>query len=37
MMLNMDPPDLRLRRMLSRSFLPRAIAALTEAIERTAA
>jgi cytochrome P450 len=38
MMLNMDPPDhSRLRRMLSRSFTPRAVAALTEAIERTAA
>ena len=30
MMLNMDPPDhSRLRRMLSRSFTPRAVAALT--------
>src|SRR3954454_1669934 len=38
MMLNMDPPDhSRLRRLLSRSFTPRAVAALTEAIERTAA
>jgi cytochrome P450 len=38
MMLNMDPPDhSRLRRMLSKSFTPRAVAALTEAIERTAA
>jgi cytochrome P450 len=38
MMLNMDPPDhSRLRRMLSRSFTPRAVAALTAAIERTAA
>jgi cytochrome P450 len=38
MMLNMDPPDhSRLRRMLSRSFTPRAVASLTAAIERTAA
>jgi cytochrome P450 len=38
MMLNMDPPDhSRLRRLLSRSFTPRAVAALTESIERTAA
>jgi cytochrome P450 len=38
MMLNMDPPDhSRLRRMLSRSFTPRAVAALTAGIERTAA
>jgi cytochrome P450 len=38
MMLNMDPPDhSRLRRMLSRSFTPRAVAALTASIERTAA
>ena len=38
MMLNMDPPDhARLRRMLSRSFTPRAVAALTASIERTAA
>ena len=38
MMLNMDPPDhSRLRRLLTRSFTPRAVAALTEAIETTAA
>jgi cytochrome P450 len=38
MMLNMDPPDhSRLRRMLSRSFTPRAVAALTASIESTAA
>ena len=38
MMLNMDPPDhSRLRRPLSRSFTPRAVAALTAAIEATAA
>jgi cytochrome P450 len=38
MMLNMDPPDhSRLRRLLTRSFTPRAVAALTEAIEATAA
>ena len=38
MMLNMDPPDhSRLRRLLSRSFTPRAVAALTAAIEATAA
>jgi cytochrome P450 len=38
MMLNMDPPDhTRLRRLLTRSFTPRAIAALTTAIEGTAA
>lgn len=38
MMLNMDPPDhSRLRRMLSRSFTPRAVAALTAGIEATAA
>ena len=38
MMLNMDPPDhSRLRRLLSRSFTPRAVAALTAAIESTAA
>jgi cytochrome P450 len=38
MMLNMDPPDhSRLRRLLSRSFTPRAVAALTGAIEATAA
>jgi cytochrome P450 len=38
MMLNMDPPDhSRLRRLLSRSFTPRAVAALTASIERTAA
>src|SRR3954454_467891 len=37
-MLNSDPPDhSRLRRLLARSFTPRAVAALTEAIERTAA
>ena len=38
MMLNMDPPDhSRLRRLLARSFTPRAVAALTAAIEATAA
>src|SRR3954465_14262848 len=38
MMLNMDPPDhSRLRRLLTRSFTPRAVAALTGAIETTAA
>src|SRR3954452_11987784 len=38
MMLNMDPPDhSRLRRLLTRSFPPRAVAALTGAIETTAA
>ena len=38
MMLNMDPPDhTRLRRLLSRSFTPRAVAALTDAIRATAA
>jgi cytochrome P450 len=38
MMLNMDPPDhSRLRRLLTRSFTPRAVAALTDAIEATAA
>src|SRR5439155_25214398 len=38
MMLNMDPPDhSRLRRLLARSFTPRAVAALTDAIDRTAA
>lgn len=38
MMLNMDPPEhSRLRRMLSRSFTPRAVAALTGSIEATAA
>jgi cytochrome P450 len=38
MMLNMDPPDhSRLRRLLTRSFTPRAVATLTEAIEATAA
>jgi cytochrome P450 len=38
MMLNMDPPDhARLRRLLSRSFTPRAVAALTASIEATAA
>nr|WP_218860438.1 cytochrome P450 [Petropleomorpha daqingensis] len=38
MMLNMDPPDhSRLRRLLSRSFTPRAVAALTSSIEATAA
>jgi cytochrome P450 len=37
MMLNMDPPDhSRLRRLLSRSFTPRAVAALTAAIQATA-
>jgi cytochrome P450 len=38
MMLNMDPPDhSRLRRLLTRSFTPRAVAALTAAIEASAA
>jgi cytochrome P450 len=38
MMLNMDPPDhSRLRRLLTRSFTPRAVAALTASIEGTAA
>src|SRR3954454_19177552 len=38
MMLNMDPPDQsRLRRVLSRPFPPRAVAALTDAIAATAA
>ena len=38
MMLNMDPPDhSRLRRLLSRSFTPRAVGALTASIEATAA
>jgi cytochrome P450 len=38
MMLNTDPPDhSRLRRLLTRSFTPRAVAALTGAIETTAA
>jgi cytochrome P450 len=38
MMLNMDPPEhTRLRRLLTRSFTPRAVAALTDAIEATAA
>ena len=38
MMLNMDPPDhSRLRRLLSRSFTPRAVGALTTSIEATAA
>ncbi|MGY1617439.1 cytochrome P450 [Geodermatophilus sp. SYSU D00691] len=37
MMLNMDPPEhSRLRRLLSRSFTPRAVAALTASIEATA-
>jgi cytochrome P450 len=37
MMLNMDPPDhSRLRRLLTRSFTPRAVAALTDAIEAAA-
>jgi cytochrome P450 len=37
MMLNMDPPEhSRLRRMLSRSFTPRAVAALVASIEATA-
>src|SRR3954462_12396418 len=37
MMLNMDPPDhSRLRRLLSRSFTPRAVAALTDGIETAA-
>src|SRR3954447_5529967 len=38
MMLNMDPPEhSRLRRLLSRSFTPRAVASLTDAIAATAA
>ncbi|MGY1593475.1 cytochrome P450 [Geodermatophilus sp. SYSU D00708] len=38
MMLNMDPPDhSRLRRLLTRSFTPRAVAAVGEAIQATAA
>src|SRR3954451_15865007 len=38
MMLNMDPPDhSRLRRLLSRSFTPRAVSALTDAIAVAAA
>ncbi len=38
MMLNTDPPDhSRLRRLLNRSFTPRAVAALTAAIEASAA
>ena len=38
MMLNTDPPDhSRLRRLLTRSFTPRAVAALTGAVEATAA
>jgi cytochrome P450 len=38
MMLNTDPPDhSRLRRLLSRSFTPRAVAALTASIEAAAA
>ncbi|SDM06654.1 Cytochrome P450 [Geodermatophilus siccatus] len=38
MMLNTDPPDhSRLRRLLTRSFTPRAVATLTGAIETTAA
>ena len=38
MMLNTDPPDhSRMRRLLSRSFTPRAVAALTASIEATAA
>jgi cytochrome P450 len=38
MMLNTDPPDhTRLRRLLNRSFTPRAVAALTAEIEATAA
>jgi cytochrome P450 len=37
MMLNMDPPDhSRLRRLLARSFTPRAVAALTAAIDAAA-
>ncbi|MGY1604218.1 cytochrome P450 [Geodermatophilus sp. SYSU D00815] len=37
MMLNMDPPEhSRLRRLLARSFTPRAVAALTASIEATA-
>ena len=38
MMLNMDPPEhSRLRRLLTRSFTPRAVAALSASIEHTAA
>ncbi|WP_157519541.1 cytochrome P450 [Modestobacter sp. Leaf380] len=38
MMLNTDPPDhARLRRLLNRSFTPRAVAALTAAVESSAA
>src|SRR5919205_74839 len=38
LMLNTDPPDhSRLRRLLTRSFTPRAVAALTASIEATAA
>src|ERR671927_377348 len=38
LMLNTDPPDhSRLRRLITRSFTPRAVAALTAAIEATAA
>ena len=38
MMLNMDPPEhTRLRRLLSRSFTPRAVRALTASVEATAA
>jgi cytochrome P450 len=38
MMLNMDPPDhSRLRRLLSRSFTPRAVAALSASVQATAA
>ncbi len=37
MMLNMDPPEhSRLRRMLTRSFTPRAVGALTDSIEQNA-